>query len=89
VAFSGDGEQIARKMLAARIMFTLENSRPDAALDEALEHVASIGGEAGGIVLTPQGEFGWKHNSQNFAVALQHSDDTSPRLYLHKREEVE
>jgi L-asparaginase / beta-aspartyl-peptidase len=48
VAFSGDGEHIARKMLAARVMHVLDKSLPDYALQCALRHIEEIGGEAGG-----------------------------------------
>ncbi|MDB5615301.1 MAG: hypothetical protein JWQ22_2954, partial [Devosia sp.] len=55
VAFSGDGEHIARKMLAARVLHRLSTDDPETALEIALNHVLEIGGEAGGIVLTPGG----------------------------------
>jgi beta-aspartyl-peptidase (threonine type) len=84
VAFSGDGEHIARKMLAARVMHRLSTADPEAALETALAHVADIGGEAGGIVLTPAGEFGWRHNSRDFAVALQRSDMEVPKAFTRK-----
>lgn len=84
VAFSGDGEHIARKMLAARVMHRLSADEPEGALQDALDHVAAIGGEAGGIVLTPAGEFGWRHNSRDFAVAFQNSDRDSPEAFTRK-----
>jgi len=87
VAFSGDGEHIARKMLAARVMHALEGTDPDQALELAIRHVATIGGEAGGIVLTPDGRFGWMHNSRNFAVAYASSQSLEPQVYLTKIEE--
>jgi len=88
VALSGDGEKIARKILAARVIHHLGNHTPDAALDDALQQVASVGGEAGGIVLTRRGEFGWRHNTRDFAVALQGSADPAPRVYTRKQEEA-
>lgn len=87
VAFSGDGEHIARKMLAARVMHTLSQASPDAALENALAQVATIGGEAGGILLTPTAEFGWRHNSRDFAVAMQRQDG-QPQVYTNKQEEA-
>lgn len=84
VAFSGDGEHIARKMLAARVMHRMATDRPEQALEDALYHVADIGGEAGGIILTPDGEFGWRHNSRDFAVALQSSADSQPYAFTRK-----
>lgn len=88
VAFSGDGEHIARKMLAGRVMHALPFAAPDAALAGALEAVAAIGGEAGGIVLTRDGQLGWAHNSADFAVALASEETPSPRLFLNKAEEA-
>lgn len=87
VAFSGDGEHIARKMLAARVMHALATTDPDTALKLAIRHVSDIGGEAGGIVLTPDGRFGWRHNSREFAVAFASSDQPEPQVFLAKREE--
>ena len=89
VAFSGDGEHIARKMLAARVMHALGTQGPDEALGLAIRHVAQIGGEAGGIVLTPDGRFGWMHNSREFAVAHVSSEQPEPQVYLRKAEERE
>lgn len=89
VAFSGDGEHIARKTLAARVMHALGTQGPDEALGLAIRHVAQIGGEAGGIALTPDGRFGWMHNSREFAVAHVSSDQPEPRVYLRKAEERE
>jgi beta-aspartyl-peptidase (threonine type) len=86
VAFSGDGEHIARKMLAARVMHRLSLNDAQSALETALAHVADIGGEAGGIVLTPSGEFGWRHNSRDFAVALQSSEMDGPQAFTRKED---
>lgn len=84
VAFSGDGEEIARKMLAARVMHRLATDDPEAALEHALNDLADLGGEAGGIILMPDGELGWRHNSRDFAVALQRSVDAEPHAYTRK-----
>ncbi len=88
VAFSGDGEHIARKMLAARVMHALPGGKPEIVLQEAMQQVAEIGGEAGGIVLLPDGRFGWDHNSRDFAVALQSSADAEPRVHTRKQEGI-
>ncbi len=87
VAFSGDGEEIARKMLAARVMHALDPDDPERAIGEAIGHVAELEAEAGGIVLTADGRFGWLHNSREFAVAYQSSAHAEPRVYLSKQEE--
>ncbi|MFN3312149.1 MAG: isoaspartyl peptidase/L-asparaginase family protein [Hyphomonas sp.] len=85
VTFSGDGEQIARKMLAARVMQKLAADSPEAALLAALWEAEDIGGEAGGIVLTPDGRFGWEHTSRDFAVAYQSSGMDSPAVFTSRK----
>lgn len=87
VAFSGDGEHIVRKMLAARVMHAMGSADADDALELATRHVAGIGGEARGIALTPDGRFGWRHNSREFAVAPVSSELPEPQVYLAKHEE--
>jgi len=87
VAFSGDGEHIARKMLAARVMHALDRVEPDEALELAIAQLDEIGGEAGGIALTPDGRFGWMHNSREFAVAYASSELPEPHVHMKKREE--
>jgi L-asparaginase / beta-aspartyl-peptidase len=84
VAFSGDGEEIARKMLAARVMQVLPHTSPEEALLYALHQVAEIGGEAGGILLTRNGTFAWEHNSSDFAVAILSSEMAAPVAYTNK-----
>ncbi|WP_246655261.1 isoaspartyl peptidase/L-asparaginase family protein, partial [Rhizobium laguerreae] len=85
--FSGDGEDIARMILAARVMYALDDLSPREAVEASLAHLDHIGGEAGGIALTPEGKVGWAHNSDHFAVAYASSDDPSPKVYLSKSEE--
>jgi len=85
--FSGDGEDIARMMLAARVMYALDDLSPREAVEASLAHLERIGGEAGGIAVTPDGRFGWAHNSEHFAVAYASSGDSSPKVYLSKSEE--
>jgi beta-aspartyl-peptidase (threonine type) len=87
VVFSGDGEEIARMMLAARVMYGLEDLPPQEAVEASLLHLERVGGEAGGISLTPVGELGWAHNSEHFAVAYTSSADPSAKVYLAKSEE--
>lgn len=89
VVFSGDGEHIARTMLAARVMHALDGANPDAAIAAAIRVVEKVGGEAGAITLTPDGRFGWAHNSSHFAVAYEHSSMPHPRVHLCKQEEDE
>ena len=87
VVFSGDGEHIARTMLAARVMHLIDALGPAGALEAALRQLERIGGEAGGIVRTPDGTVSWAHNSPHFAVAYASSDDPAPKVFLSKAEE--
>jgi L-asparaginase / beta-aspartyl-peptidase len=72
VCFSGDGEHIMRMVLAARVITDLETGvSAQKAADLALSRLARVGGEAGVIVVDQQGEMGWAHNSDHFAIAMQ------------------
>lgn len=70
VALSGDGEAIARMLLAARVMRALEtaNARDAAAVITA--PMVRLGAEAGAIVLGRDGAVGIAHNSPHFVVAF-------------------
>ncbi len=88
VAFSGDGECIARTLLAARVMQALEGGQPpQAAAEASLTHLARVGGEAGGIVLDRVGRVGWAHNSSHFAVAWVTDSMGAPLVRLRQDEE--
>src|SRR3546814_7003715 len=69
-AFSGDGESIARTILAATVMQALETVAPSVAAQRAIERLERSGGEAGVIVIDRQGRIGIAHNSRHFAVAV-------------------
>jgi len=72
VCLSGDGERIARTLLAGRVMYALENgASPQRAADAGLLYLMRVGGEAGIIVMNRAGETGIAHNTSHFAVALQ------------------
>jgi L-asparaginase / beta-aspartyl-peptidase len=89
VAYSGDGESIARTMLAARVIQALEAGMDaQAAVEAGTMHLAKVGGEAGGIAVDRQGRIGWTHNSSHFAVAWVTANMTAPRVYLNKNEEA-
>jgi L-asparaginase / beta-aspartyl-peptidase len=88
VAFSGDGEHIARKISAARVMLEFDAADPATPLREALREIEAIGGEAGAIALTRDGKFAWEHNSKDFAVAYQSSEMQEGRTFTNKAEEA-
>ena len=90
VSLSGDGESIARLTLAARVMATIGELGPEAAVAAALQqlpHVGGAEGDGGGIAIASDGRLGWAHNSPHFAVALAASDRPEPQVYLKKDEE--
>jgi L-asparaginase / beta-aspartyl-peptidase len=88
VAFSGDGECIARTLLAARVMQALEaGADPRHAIGVSLKHLERVGGEAGGIVLDRLGRVGWAHNNSHFAVAWVADGMDAPSVRLRQDEE--
>jgi L-asparaginase / beta-aspartyl-peptidase len=87
LSLSGEGEAIARMLLAARVMQGLETQGLDAAMADGLAALARVGGEAGIIGLDRQGRVGWAHNSRDFAVAYATSETEAPRVHLRKSEE--
>jgi L-asparaginase / beta-aspartyl-peptidase len=89
VAFSGDGECIARVLLATRVMQALEHGHsPQSAAEVSLSHLKRVGGEAGGIVLDRLGRVGWAHNSSHFAVAWVTDAMAAPLVRLRQNEEI-
>jgi len=89
VAFSGDGESIIRTTLAAHVMHALELGRGAAAAAEtALERLARVGGEAGVILIDPEGRIGIAHNSTHFALAV-HTDSLEKPVAALARHELQ
>jgi L-asparaginase / beta-aspartyl-peptidase len=87
VAFSGIGEDIARAMLAARVIHALERGEtPEATAEAAIARIAALRSDAGGIALDRMGRIGWAHNGANFAVGLA-AEGFAPRVHLSKAEE--
>jgi L-asparaginase / beta-aspartyl-peptidase len=90
VAFSGDGESIARVACAAQVMVRINEDGPEPAIAKAIDQLPGVGGvegDGGGIGIARDGRLGWAHNSPHFAVALVTSDMEKPRAYLTKSEE--
>jgi beta-aspartyl-peptidase (threonine type) len=88
IALSGDGEYIARMLLAGHAMRVIENASAQVAAEQAIAHLGRIGGEAGAVVLDRHGGIGWAHNSMNFAVAYAASGFAGPRCFLAKHEQT-
>jgi L-asparaginase / beta-aspartyl-peptidase len=91
VAYSGDGESIARLTLAARLMGDLRNGSPlEGAIAQGLAQLPHVGGakaDGGAIAIAKDGRIGWWHNSPHFAVGIATSRDPEPRAYIRKDEE--
>jgi beta-aspartyl-peptidase (threonine type) len=84
LVLSGDGEMISRAMAASRVLHALPASGPEAALRRALDEVAALEGEVGGVLLTPEGGIASDHNSREFCVASQAEGDAEPTVTLRK-----
>jgi beta-aspartyl-peptidase (threonine type) len=91
VAFSGDGETIARLALASRVMALLEDGEAlEPAFARVLAKLPGTGGaeaDGGGIGIAKDGSLGWAHNSPIFAVSYMTSDMDAPKAFLRKDEE--
>jgi len=84
ISASGEGEAIARVMVAARFLHLAQQLDPQEAVAQALAPVAEVKGDAGIIAILPDGRMCWGHNSPNFAVGLAHAHDPQPRAYTRK-----
>jgi beta-aspartyl-peptidase (threonine type) len=87
VSLSGDGESIARMMVAGRIMRRLAHQRPQPAIEEALAEMDAVGGDAGAIAIDRQGRIGWAHRGAHFAVGFTNAGMAEPAVWLSKNEE--
>lgn len=75
VSATGEGESISRVMLGARAILAMEQGAdPQAAVEQALSHLARVGGDAGLIALDRQGRMAWKHTGDQFVVACASSE---------------
>jgi beta-aspartyl-peptidase (threonine type) len=78
VAVSGDGESIARTLLATNALWSARDSTPTAAAQAAIERMERVGGEAGAILIDRLGRIGIAHNSRNFSVGVASSQLERP-----------
>ncbi len=84
VVLSGDGEMIARVMAAARILHDLPSRSPGESIRRALDRVAALEGEAGAVLVTPDGRIAHDHNSREFCVASQAEGEAEPTVTIRK-----
>jgi beta-aspartyl-peptidase (threonine type) len=89
VTLSGEGEAIARTLLAAHVMHDLEDEHPQAAAERAVARIGRVGGDVGAIVLDARGRIGWAHNSDDFPVAIATAAMAAPRAFLKRTETSE
>jgi len=87
VAYSGDGEVIARLTLAARMTQALRTSSVEDALRRSVVLLERGGGEGGGIAIDRDGRAAWHHNSSHFAVAYCSHGAPTPLAFVRKCEE--
>lgn len=87
VSLSGEGESIARMMVAARIMHRLEHQHPENAIEDGLATMDRVGGDAGAIAIDSQGQIGWNHRGSHFAVAMIRDGMNEPQVWLGKEED--
>jgi beta-aspartyl-peptidase (threonine type) len=89
-SMTGDGESIARVVLAKTTVDQLGEVPPDEAAARSMQILGDrTEGDGGCIVIDRQSRIGWDHNSGNMAVAYRTPDLPEARAYVHKREESE
>ncbi|WP_432769969.1 MAG: asparaginase [Sphingopyxis sp.] len=86
VSLSGDGEAIARTLLAARVMRALETKKATSAARAIFKPLERMQAEAGAIVIDAAGGIGLAHNSDHLAVAYAASDLKGVKTLLHQNE---
>lgn len=87
LCLSGDGESIARLMMAADILYNLNEEPAEQTITKSLARLERIGGEAGCILIDVKGKISWSHTSSHFSVAFQTSDENAPSVYLRKNDQ--
>ena len=85
LSLSGEGEAIARVMLAAESLNRMQHQSVHDAAADALQLLTKVKGEGGIIAIAPSGEIGWAHNSSHFAVALATGEDPGGQIFLAKK----
>jgi beta-aspartyl-peptidase (threonine type) len=86
---TGDGESIIPVVLAKTAVDLLaQDKHPDEAAQIAIETLKQkVTGEAGCILLDPQGRVGWAHNSEGMAVAYITTEMDEPAVFTRKESE--
>jgi beta-aspartyl-peptidase (threonine type) len=84
VGLSGEGEEIARVLMAGEFLHMLNHLPPAEAARAVLRRLDVVGGEAGLIAIVPDGRLCWDHNSPHFAVAWADAGEPAVTVQLRK-----
>jgi L-asparaginase / beta-aspartyl-peptidase len=85
---TGDGEQIAKVVLARHALGLLEEGiGPEASARQAVDYLQTkVSGEGGCILIDRDGQIGWAHNSKHMAVAYR-TEHESAVAFIRKQDE--
>jgi L-asparaginase / beta-aspartyl-peptidase len=83
---TGDGESIMTVVLAkAAVDFLSQGCDPNEAAERAIAYLkAEVEGEAGCILIDPQGRVGWAYNSDHMPIAYMNHDLQNPVMYIER-----
>lgn len=84
ISCSGEGEAIARVLLASECLHYFEKMSGNEAAELAIKLLEKVGGEAGLIGITAEGHLTWAHNSAGFAVGMAWEESPEPKTYVRK-----
>ncbi|HEU5046656.1 MAG TPA: isoaspartyl peptidase/L-asparaginase family protein [Rickettsiales bacterium] len=84
ISCSGEGEAIARVLLASECLHYFKAMSSNEAAEYAIKLLDKVKGEAGIIGITAEGHLTWAHNSPGFAVGMAWEESPEPKVYLKK-----
>lgn len=82
VSCSGEGEAIARVLLAGECLNLFKTMSGNEAAKEAIKLIEKLGAQAGIIGITHEGHITWAHNSVGFAVGMAWAESPDPKTYV-------
>jgi beta-aspartyl-peptidase (threonine type) len=84
ISCSGEGEAIARVLLASECLNLFKTMSGNEAAESAIKLMDKVKGEAGIIGITHEGHITWAHNSSGFAVGMAWEESPEPKTYVKK-----
>jgi L-asparaginase / beta-aspartyl-peptidase len=84
ISCSGEGESIARVLLASEFLHLLKTMPADEAAESAIKLLDRVKGKGGLIAITLDGTIAWAHNSPDFAVGMACEESPEPKVFLKK-----